>query len=66
MVLADYQSYIECQQHVSEGYRDQDSWTRMSIINVARAGMFSSDRSIAQYCRDIWKVTALPAAEGQP
>jgi starch phosphorylase len=51
---------------VSEGYRDQDSWTRMSIINVARAGTFSSDRSIAQYCRDIWKVTALPAAEGQP
>ena len=65
MVLADYQAYIDCQQHVSEAYRNQENWTRMSILNVARAGAFSSDRSIGEYCRDIWMVTALPPAEGR-
>jgi starch phosphorylase len=66
MVLADYQAYIECQHRVGEAYRDQDSWTRMSILNVARAGAFSSDRSIQQYCRDIWNVGPLTPAEGRP
>ena len=65
MVLADYQAYVDCQQHVSEAYRNQENWTRMSILNVARAGAFSSDRSIEEYCRDIWMVTALPPAEGR-
>jgi starch phosphorylase len=59
MLLADYQSYVDCQQRVSEAYRDQKSWTRMSILNTARTGRFSSDRSIRDYCRDIWKVTPL-------
>jgi starch phosphorylase len=59
MLLADYQSYIDCQQRVSEAYRDQNSWTRMSILNTARSGRFSSDRSIRDYCRDIWKVSPL-------
>jgi len=57
MLLADYQSYVDCQQRVSAAYRDQNSWTRMSILNTARSGRFSSDRSIRDYCRDIWKVT---------
>jgi len=56
MLLADYQSYIDCQDRVSETWRDQKQWTRMSILNVARIGKFSSDRSIHEYCQDIWKV----------
>ncbi|MGA2887143.1 MAG: glycogen/starch/alpha-glucan phosphorylase [Terracidiphilus sp.] len=55
MLLADYQSYIDCQDRVSEAYKDQDAWTRMSILNVARIGKFSSDRSIRDYCAEIWK-----------
>ena len=56
LLLADYQSYIDCQDRVGEAYRDQKKWTRMSILNSARMGMFSSDRSIREYCTDIWKV----------
>jgi starch phosphorylase len=55
MLLADYQSYIDCQDRVAEVYTDQKAWTRMSILNVARIGRFSSDRSIRDYCADIWK-----------
>jgi starch phosphorylase len=55
MLLADYQSYIECQDRVAQAYKDHDHWTRMSILNVARIGKFSSDRSIRDYCSDIWK-----------
>ncbi len=55
MLLADYQSYIDCQDRVSEAYRDRDTWTRKSILNVARMGRFSSDRAIRDYCADIWK-----------
>ena len=57
MLLADYQAYVDCQQRVSDAYRDQNAWTRMSILNSARVGRFSSDRSIRDYCRDIWNVT---------
>jgi starch phosphorylase len=64
MLLADYQSYIDCQQRVSEAYRDQRNWTRMSILNSARVGRFSSDRSIREYCRDIWKVSPITTVEG--
>lgn len=56
MLLADFQSYIECQDQVSQAFRDQEQWTRMSILNVARMGKFSSDRTISEYCRDIWDV----------
>jgi starch phosphorylase len=55
MLLADYQAYIDCQDRVSQAYKDQQAWTRMSILNVARIGKFSSDRSIRDYCADIWK-----------
>jgi len=54
MLLADYQSFIECQDRVSDAYKDQEAWTRMSMFNVARMGKFSSDRSIRDYCADIW------------
>jgi len=55
MLLADYQSYVEAQEQAAQAYRDPDRWSRMSIINVARCGFFSSDRSIRQYCDDIWQ-----------
>jgi starch phosphorylase len=55
MLLADYQSYVDCQDLVSAAYKDQEAWTRMSILNVARIGKFSSDRAIRDYCSDIWK-----------
>ncbi len=56
MLMADYQSYIDCQDRVSQAYRDRENWTRMSILNVARMGKFSSDRSIREYCQNIWNV----------
>jgi starch phosphorylase len=56
MLFADYQSYVDCQQRVSETYADVETWTRMSILNTARVGRFSSDRSIRDYCRDIWQI----------
>ncbi len=56
MLLADYRSYIECQEKVSQAYRDVENWTKMTILNVARMGKFSSDRSIWDYCQDIWKI----------
>ena len=55
-LLADYQSYVDCHQHVLRVYRDQAQWTKMSILNVARMGKFSSDRAIREYCQDIWHV----------
>jgi starch phosphorylase len=63
MLLADYQAYVDCQQRVSEAYRDRKNWTRMSILNSARVGRFSSDRSIREYCRDIWNVSPITATE---
>jgi starch phosphorylase len=56
MLLADYQAYVDCQSQVDQIYRTADDWTRMSILNVARCGFFSSDRTIRQYCEDIWHV----------
>jgi starch phosphorylase len=56
LLLADYQSYIECQDRVSEAFLDGKKWTEMSILNVARVGKFSSDRSIREYCERIWHV----------
>jgi starch phosphorylase len=59
-VLADYAAYVECQETVAEAFQDRDHWTRMSVLNVARMGMFSSDRAIAEYCRDIWRIAPVP------
>jgi starch phosphorylase len=60
LLLADYQAYLECQERVSQAYRDRENWTRMSILNVARSGYFSSDRTIRQYCQEIWHVRPVP------
>jgi starch phosphorylase len=54
-VLADYQSYADCQISVDQAYGDEQRWTRMSILNAARSGKFSSDRTIREYCHDIWQ-----------
>jgi starch phosphorylase len=56
MVCADFASYLDCQEQVERAYRDREGWTRMSILNVSRMGKFSSDRTIAEYCREIWHV----------
>jgi starch phosphorylase len=55
-LLADYQSYVDAQDRVSELYLDKDEWTRKAILNVARVGKFSSDRSIKEYAEKIWNV----------
>jgi glycogen phosphorylase len=60
LLLADFQSYVDCQAKVSEAYRDTERWTRMSILNTARSGKFSSDRTIREYCTDIWDVQPVP------
>jgi starch phosphorylase len=60
MVFADFASYADCQQKVSAAYRDVDAWTRMSIVNTARSGKFSSDRTIKEYSTDIWRAPAVP------
>jgi starch phosphorylase len=60
MVLADFPLYRACQAEVSDAYRDVEHWTRMSILNAARCGKFSSDRTIRQYCEDIWHVRPVP------
>ena len=59
LLLADYQSYIDCQDRVSAAYRSKERWTEMSILNVARMGKFSSDRAIREYCTGIWHTQAL-------
>ena len=56
LAIADYAAYVECQDRVSAAWQDKDAWSRMSILNAARAGKFSSDRAIEQYCDDIWNV----------
>jgi len=61
MTLADFRSYIDAQQAASDAYRDQNRWMDMSIINTARSGIFSTDRTISQYNEDIWKL--MPVGE---
>ncbi len=58
-VLADFRDYIACQRRVDETYRRPETWNRMSILNVANIGKFSSDRTISEYNRDIWKASPI-------
>jgi starch phosphorylase len=60
LLLADFRAYVDCQAQVEQAYLDSERWTRMSILNTARMGRFSSDRSIGEYCREIWRVSPVP------
>jgi len=62
MLMADYEPYIECQDKISQAYLDKDHWTRMSILNTARMGKFSSDRAIREYAEDIWHTKPVKVA----
>ena len=61
LTAADFRSYINAQQLAAETYRDQEKWSRMSILNTAASGKFSSDRTILDYNRDIWKMSRISA-----
>jgi starch phosphorylase len=56
LTLADYRSYIDTQDQVNKAWLDPDEWTRMSVLNTARSGFFSADRTVADYCRTIWHI----------
>jgi starch phosphorylase len=61
LLLADYASYIACQSEVEAAYNNQTQWVKKSILNVANMGKFSSDRTIAQYAKEIWNVKPVEA-----
>jgi starch phosphorylase len=56
LLLADFRSYVECSEHAAAAFGDHEHWAWMSILNTARCGFFSSDRTIRRYCREIWRV----------
>ncbi|HEX9572616.1 MAG TPA: glycogen/starch/alpha-glucan phosphorylase [Myxococcales bacterium] len=60
LLLADFASYADCQQRVEQAFVDKERWTRMAILNVARMGKFSSDRTIREYAEQIWKAQSVP------
>jgi starch phosphorylase len=60
LLLADFQSYVECQERASKAFLDPDRWTRMAILNIAHMGKFSSDRSIREYAEQIWGARPVP------
>jgi starch phosphorylase len=67
LLLADYRAYVECQERASSAYADAAAWDRMSLLNTARSGRFSSDRSIREYCERIWNVRPVPVTlEARP
>jgi glycogen phosphorylase len=59
-VMADYRAYMDCQQRVSDAYQDKPRWARMAVLNTARMGKFSSDRTIQEYADEIWTLPAHP------
>ncbi len=66
MVAADFRSFVDAQQRVAQAYQDRESWTRMSIINCAQSGKFSTDRTIREYNRGIWQLQPVPVGADSP
>ncbi|GAB1482491.1 glycogen/starch/alpha-glucan phosphorylase [Treponema sp.] len=68
LLLADYASYVACQEQVSKAYKDKEQWIKISILNTARMGKFSTDRTISEYAKDIWgvKPVAILGKRGYP
>jgi glycogen phosphorylase len=64
LTAADFRGFVDTQKKVSEAYRDRERWVRMSILNAAASGKFSSDRTIQDYNRDIWHLRPVPAHIG--
>lgn len=62
MTAADFRGYIEAQRRVAQAYRDRERWLNMAIRNTARSGRFSTDRTIGEYNRDIWKLKPIPVS----
>ena len=56
LVCADFADYVACQERAAAAYADSDRWSTMSVLNIAKSGSFSSDRTIREYARDIWGV----------
>jgi starch phosphorylase len=56
LLLLDFESYISCQHRVNAAFLDPENWTRMAILNVARMGKFSTDRTIREYSEEIWGI----------
>ena len=59
LMLADFESYKAAQQRVADTYADRSAWNRMSLINIAKAGIFSADRSITEYAEKIWHISPI-------
>jgi starch phosphorylase len=57
LTAADFRSYVDAQERVAEAYRDRERWTRMSILNTANSGKFSTDRTMLDYNKEIWRLT---------
>jgi len=66
MVLADYEAYADCQKKLERTYRDAEKWSRLAILNVAKMGKFSSDRTIRQYAEEIWAVKPVASRSHEP
>jgi len=68
LLLADYASYVATQDRVDTLYRNADEWTRRSVLNIAGMGLFSSDRTIAEYAHEIWhtRPVIVPTTVVQP
>ena len=65
-ILKDFRSYADAQKRVEEAYRDQDRWSKMAMLNTACSGKFTSDRTIEEYVKDIWKLKKVTVPSGQP
>ena len=59
LTAADFRSYVDAQERLAQAYRDKERWIRMSILNTANSGKFSTDRTMHEYNREIWRLTPI-------